>query len=74
MPYALKFNKNIAYKASQCTDVRDCELSLESLANYKQRCNDMGLFPPRSYYLRKFSLEKKMSKLLAKEFGHSNAK
>ena len=66
MPYSLKFDSSICYKASQCTDLIDCEYALKTLENYLESCNYLCLCPPRAYYQRKISIEKKYKKIFEK--------
>jgi hypothetical protein len=72
MPYAIKniqyyFKTYSVYKASECTDTMDIELALKSMEEIKQIFYKMELLPPRSYWIRLISLEKKYSKLFKKE-------
>jgi hypothetical protein len=65
MPYSIKFDRKICYKASQCTDIDDCIIALNILDEYMLALNKIGYSAPRAYYQRKFSLEKKAKKLAA---------
>lgn len=63
MPYATKFDSNICYKASQCTDINDLETALGILSDYRDNLLKLGLMPGRSFYIRKYSLERKLKRL-----------
>lgn len=61
MPYARQISLNDIYKASQCTDVRDCILSIRDLKKRMHQSYLDGYSPDRRSYLRLNSLYKKLN-------------
>lgn len=63
MPYAKKINLKYIYKASQCTDINDCILSIKDIQSQMMDLRATGYFPDRSAYIRLNSLWKKLKAL-----------
>lgn len=68
MPYSTKWKSDVCYKACQCTDLKDCEDALRSLRDYADNLSKQSKKPPRGYYQRLFSIEKKYKKLFTAPF------